>query len=150
MNASVVTASNLQRHRSLEFRHGHGGARLASILATLDRIRVGGSRQSVDPPDERTEISLDVSTKTPQCPGQANRAVSADALAQGSLCHSPLWLVVLLASGYRGSCGSSFWPDAGFLHWCLNCGLRIVQPMTLMMLGFYNEPAGAYLPSILY
>jgi predicted N-acetyltransferase YhbS len=36
------------------------------------------------------------------------------------------------------------------LRWCLDCGLRVVQPMTLMTTGFYNEPAGAYLPSILY
>ena len=36
------------------------------------------------------------------------------------------------------------------LRWCLNRGLRMVQPMTLMTTGFYNEPAGAYLPSILF
>jgi hypothetical protein len=36
------------------------------------------------------------------------------------------------------------------MRWCLNSGLRITQPMTLMTVGLYNEPAGAYLPSILY
>jgi hypothetical protein len=36
------------------------------------------------------------------------------------------------------------------LRWCLNNGLRVVQPMTLMTVGLYNEPRGAYLPSILY
>jgi len=36
------------------------------------------------------------------------------------------------------------------LRWCLQNGLRITQPLTLMTLGLYNEPAGAYLPSILY
>ena len=35
-------------------------------------------------------------------------------------------------------------------RWCLSCGLRITQPMTLMSKGLYNEPAGAFLPSILY
>jgi phosphohistidine swiveling domain-containing protein len=35
-------------------------------------------------------------------------------------------------------------------RWCLNKGLRIAQPMTLMSKGLYNEPAGAFLPSILY
>lgn len=35
-------------------------------------------------------------------------------------------------------------------RWCLNHGLRVVEPMTLMTVGLYNEPAGAYLPSILY
>lgn len=36
------------------------------------------------------------------------------------------------------------------LRWCLENGLRIVQPLTLMSIGLYNEPAGAFLPSILY
>jgi GNAT superfamily N-acetyltransferase len=35
-------------------------------------------------------------------------------------------------------------------RWCLSNGLRIAQPMTLMSKGLYNEPAGAFLPSILY
>jgi GNAT superfamily N-acetyltransferase len=40
--------------------------------------------------------------------------------------------------------------NAGLFRWCLENGLRVVQPMTLMTAGFYKEPAGAYLPSILY
>jgi len=40
--------------------------------------------------------------------------------------------------------------NAEMLRWCLNNGLRIVQPMTLMSKGFYKEPAGAFLPSVLY
>lgn len=40
--------------------------------------------------------------------------------------------------------------DSELLLWFLAQGLRIVQPMTLMTIGLYNEPAGAYLPSILY
>jgi len=35
-------------------------------------------------------------------------------------------------------------------RWCLTNGLRVTQPMTLMSKGLYNEPAGAFLPSILY
>src|SRR6266436_2444043 len=35
-------------------------------------------------------------------------------------------------------------------RWCLTNGLRVTQPMTLMSRGLYNEPAGAFLPSILY
>ena len=34
--------------------------------------------------------------------------------------------------------------------WCLANGLRVMYPMTLMTIGFYNEPAGAWMPSILY
>jgi GNAT superfamily N-acetyltransferase len=35
-------------------------------------------------------------------------------------------------------------------RWCLAQGLRVVQPMTLMSRGLYNEPKGAFLPSILF
>ena len=35
-------------------------------------------------------------------------------------------------------------------RWCLNEGLRVTQPLSLMSLGLYNEPRGAFLPSILY
>jgi GNAT superfamily N-acetyltransferase len=50
-------------------------------------------------------------------------------------------------------------PDPGFLlpirnselfRWCLDHGLRVVQTNTLMSVGLYNAPAGAFLPSILY
>jgi hypothetical protein len=40
--------------------------------------------------------------------------------------------------------------NAELFRWCLESGLRVVQPMTLMTMGLYKEPAGAYLPSILY
>ena len=40
--------------------------------------------------------------------------------------------------------------NAELLRWCLHHGLRIVQPMTLMTIGPYNEPKGTFLPSILY
>jgi hypothetical protein len=36
------------------------------------------------------------------------------------------------------------------VRWCLGNGLRVTQPLTLMTMGLYNEPDGAYLPSILY
>ena len=35
-------------------------------------------------------------------------------------------------------------------RWCLQQGLHVTQPMTLMSLGLYNEPAGVFLPSVLY
>src|ERR1700733_12267404 len=50
-------------------------------------------------------------------------------------------------------------PGPGFLlptrnhevfEWCLSCELKLIFQMTLMTTGLYNEPAGAYLPSILY
>ena len=33
---------------------------------------------------------------------------------------------------------------------CLSQGLRAMQPLTLMTMGQDQEPAGPYLPSILY
>jgi hypothetical protein len=50
-------------------------------------------------------------------------------------------------------------PGGGFLlptrngdlfRWCLENGLPLVHQTTLMTIGLYNEPAGAYLPSVLY
>jgi len=38
--------------------------------------------------------------------------------------------------------------NSALFQWCLANGLRVVQPMTLMSTGLYNEPAGAWLPSI--
>jgi GNAT superfamily N-acetyltransferase len=37
-----------------------------------------------------------------------------------------------------------------FFHWCLREGLRMVKPLTLMAMGEYREPRGAYFPSISY
>jgi hypothetical protein len=40
--------------------------------------------------------------------------------------------------------------NAELFDWCLGSGLRVVEPMTLMSMGLYNQPAGAYVPSYLY
>jgi predicted N-acetyltransferase YhbS len=40
--------------------------------------------------------------------------------------------------------------NSQLFRWCIQQGLRIVQPMTLMSLGLYHHPAGAFLPSILF
>jgi hypothetical protein len=40
--------------------------------------------------------------------------------------------------------------DTELLRWCVEHGLRIVQPMTLMTIGPYKQPEGAFLASILY
>ena len=56
------------------------------------------------------------------------------------------------------SAATSF-PGGGFLlptrngelfRWCLQHGFRLMYQMTLMTIGLYNEPDGAYLPSVLY
>ncbi|MGH7928445.1 MAG: GNAT family N-acetyltransferase [Candidatus Binatia bacterium] len=40
--------------------------------------------------------------------------------------------------------------NGALFQWCLGNRLRVVQVLTLMTIGLYNEPAGAYLPSVLY
>jgi GNAT superfamily N-acetyltransferase len=40
--------------------------------------------------------------------------------------------------------------NAALFRWCLENELRVVEPMTLMAMGLYNQPAGAFLPSILF
>ena len=40
--------------------------------------------------------------------------------------------------------------NGALFQWCLSHGLRVMQVMTLMTIGLYNEPTGAYLPSVLY
>ena len=40
--------------------------------------------------------------------------------------------------------------NGDLFRWCLEHGLRVVQPLTLMSVGLYNEPQGAFLPSIIY
>lgn len=40
--------------------------------------------------------------------------------------------------------------NSELMRWCLDKGLRVIQPMTLMSRGFYQEPRGAFMPSILF
>jgi predicted N-acetyltransferase YhbS len=40
--------------------------------------------------------------------------------------------------------------NAELMRWCLAQGLRIRQPMTLMSIGPYKEPAGAFMPSVIF
>ena len=40
--------------------------------------------------------------------------------------------------------------QANFFRWCLSEGLRVIKPMTLMVMGDYQEPNGCYFVSVLY
>ena len=40
--------------------------------------------------------------------------------------------------------------NAELFRWCLDNDLRLVHQLALMTIGMYNEPAGYYMPSILY
>lgn len=35
-------------------------------------------------------------------------------------------------------------------RWCLKKGMKVVKPLSLMSMGAYQEPQGAFLPSVLY
>ena len=39
---------------------------------------------------------------------------------------------------------------SGLFRWCLQHGLRSLKPMNVMVRGAYQEPAGAWFPSVLY
>ncbi|MGB2670799.1 MAG: GNAT family N-acetyltransferase [Candidatus Acidiferrum sp.] len=58
--------------------------------------------------------------------------------------------LIAAAAGFQGPGILVPSRNAELFRWCIENGLRVVQPMTLMTMGLYNEPAGAYLPSILY
>lgn len=40
--------------------------------------------------------------------------------------------------------------NSDLMRWCLDRGLRVVEPLNLMSRGIYQEPRGAFLPSILF
>lgn len=40
--------------------------------------------------------------------------------------------------------------QASLFRWCLASGLRVVKPLTLMSMGWYQEPRGCYFPSVGY
>jgi predicted N-acetyltransferase YhbS len=69
-----------------------------------------------------------------------------------SVAESNLDLMALIgaAAGFGGAGILVPTRNAELFRWCLDHGLRVVEPLTLMSMGLYNEPAGAYLPSILY
>jgi hypothetical protein len=61
-------------------------------------------------------------------------------------------VMALIGSGIEFKGSGFLLPSCNgeLLRWCLSHGLQVVQPMTLMTMGLYNEPAGAFLTSILY
>lgn len=77
----------------------------------------------------------------------SNLAYFGHSVAESNL---DLQALIAAADGFGGPGILVPTRNAELFRWCLANGLRVVEPMTLMTLGLYNEPAGAYLPSILY
>ena len=61
-----------------------------------------------------------------------------------------LQAIIAAADGFAGPGILVPSRNSELFRWCLANGLRVVQPMTLMSLGLYNEPKGAFLPSVTY
>jgi GNAT superfamily N-acetyltransferase len=84
--------------------------------------------------------------------GRITGYASALAFYGHAVAESNLDLQALIAAGDSFTGPGILVPtrNAELFRWCLAHGLRVVEPMTLMSLGLYNEPKGAFLPSILY
>jgi hypothetical protein len=39
---------------------------------------------------------------------------------------------------------------ASLFRWCIASGLRVLKPLSLMVMGKYQEPQAAYYPSVMY
>jgi Plasmid pRiA4b ORF-3-like protein len=68
------------------------------------------------------------------CGGPTDYRLMLKRQREGAAMSDPVWLT----------------RHSDLFRWCLENGLRVVEPMTLMTSGLYNEPAGAYLPSVLF
>jgi predicted N-acetyltransferase YhbS len=65
--------------------------------------------------------------------------------------NSDLKALIGAAPEYAGIAGFLLPTRNGELfRWCLQNGLKVVLPLTLMSLGLYNESSGSFLPSIYY
>lgn len=65
-------------------------------------------------------------------------------------CNEDLQALIGAASDFPGPGFIVPTRNHDLLRWCLNHGLRVVQPLTLMSMGMYHEPDGAFLPSVIY
>jgi len=58
--------------------------------------------------------------------------------------------MIAAAAEYSGAGFNVPTSNADLFRWCLDSGLRAVQPLNLMTLGEYQRPQGAFLSSILF
>jgi predicted N-acetyltransferase YhbS len=105
--------------------------------------------------DRGTELADGIQQKTACVVERAGRITgyaTALALFGHATAESNLDMQALIASAESFGGSGILVPsrNSALLRWCLANGLRVVQPMTLMSIGLYNEPAGAWLPSVLF
>ena len=115
-------------NRVCTFVHGHDRAG-----ETLDAIKLGTAR-IVEHDGRVTGYATDLGFLA-HAVGETNRDLMA--LIGAAPAFAGPGILVPLRNG-------------ALFQWCLGHRMRVVQVMTLMTTGLYNEPAGAYLPSVLY
>jgi predicted N-acetyltransferase YhbS len=105
--------------------------------------------------DRGAELAQGIRDKTAVVVERAGRITgyaSALAFYSHGTAETNLDLQALLASAESFGGSGILLPsrNTALLRWCLANGLRVVQPMTLMSMGLYNQPAGAWFPSVLF
>ena len=111
-------------------------------------VRVHGHHRSGELADGIQQGNATVVVRQGRITGYASSlAFSGHAIAETN---SDLQALIAAANDFRRPGILVPSRNAGLFRWCLANGLRVVEPMTLMSLGLYNEPNGAFLPSILY
>ncbi len=99
---------------------------------------------------ELREAIADGSALVAEYHGRITAYTTALAFFGHSVAESNRDLEALIASAEKFGGSGILVPNRNteLFRWCLDHGLRVVQPMTLMSKGLYNEPHGAFLPSI--
>jgi len=84
--------------------------------------------------------------------GEITAYATGIALSGHAVAETNQGLEALIGAAPEFSRGGFLLPtrNAELFRWCLQHGLRLAQQMTLMTIGLYSEPEGAYLPSVLY
>ena len=105
--------------------------------------------------DRGVELAQGIRDKTAVVVERAGRVTGyASALAFHShgTAETNLDMQALLASAESFAGPGILLPsrNTALLRWCLANDLRVVQPMTLMSTGLYNQPTGAWFPSVLF
>ena len=105
--------------------------------------------------DRGSDLSLTVEQGTARVVERAGRITGYSsnlAFFGHTTCESNVDLQALLASVESFGGPGVLLPSRNteMLRWCLAQGLRVTQPMTLMSMGLYNEPRGAWIPSVLF
>jgi predicted N-acetyltransferase YhbS len=124
-------------------------ARMADLA---DANRICRMAHGHDREGEVGEAILDGSAKVVERSGRVTGYTTGLAFFGHSVGETLTDLQALIAAAESFSGPGILVPtrSAALFRWCLENGLHVVQPMTLMSLGLYNEPTGAWLPSIAF